>query len=190
MVNHDKVETAADEILMRRIEKQDNKAFAELYDRFGARVYGMTYYILQNQTLAEEATQDTFMKVWTKATKWDPKRGALITWLLTIARYTAIDRLRIEKRETPNIAIGLDEMLHLIGQTNVIDENIWYDKKVVENLLKELTPEQRESIELAFFQGLTHSEIAEKLDLPLGTVKSRIRDGLQMLKGLWLHESE
>ena len=179
-----------DEALMRRIIARDNTAIAELYDRYGARIYGMAYHILQNQTLAEEATQDTFMKVWKKSAQWDSERGRLETWLMTIARYTAIDRLRLEKRESPWTAIGLDDMLNLIGQPNVIDEKIWYDADHIRDLLNQLKQEQREAINMAFFGGMSHSEIASKLKLPLGTVKSRIRSGLQVLKGLWTHEPE
>lgn len=180
--------TPDDAALMARIAQRDNTALAELYDRFGSRVYGIAINTLQNRALAEEATQDTFIKVWTQSARWDPARGQLAPWLLTVARYTAVDRLRKEKQESPWTAIGLEELLGLIGKPNVIDENIWYDAKRVEDLLRELTPEQREAINLAFFHGLTHTEIAARLQTPLGTIKSRIRDGLTMLKGLWLHE--
>lgn len=178
-----------DMTLMQRVMEQDDTALAVLYDKYGAHVYGTALHILRNQVLAEEATQDTFMKVWKKSNRWDPQRGQLKTWLMTVARYTAIDRLRAEKRESPWTAIGLDDMLNLIGQTNVIDDNIWYDAKRVEELLQHLSSDQREAINLAFVNGMSHSEIASKLRLPLGTIKSRIRDGLQMLKGLWLHET-
>ena len=176
--------------LIQRVIEQDDAALAMLYDKYGAHVYGTALHILRNQVLAEEATQDTFMKVWKQSNRWDPERGQLKTWLMTIARYTAIDRLRAEKRESPWTAIGLDDMLNLIGQSNVIDDNIWFDAKQVEGLLKHLSTEQREAINLAFINGMSHSEIASKLRTPLGTIKSRIRDGLQMLKGLCLHESE
>ena len=179
-----------DEHLIQRIVDCDNSALAELYDKFGAHVYGMTLHILQNQVLAEEATQDTFMKVWKQSAQWNPERGSLKTWLLTIARYTAIDRLRKEKRQSPWTAIGLDDMLNLIGQPNVVDENSWYDINHVKKLLEQLSDDQREAINLAFFRGMSHSEIAEVLKTPLGTIKSRIRDGLQTLKGLLSYERE
>ena len=184
-------QTSIDEArLIKRINARDHSALAELYDHFGAQVYGITHYILQNRVLAEEATQDTFLKIWNQSARWDPQRGRLAPWLMTIARYTAIDRLRQEKRESPWTAIGIDDLLDLIGQPGAIDENIWYDAKHVESLLSHLSAEQRQAINLAFFYGMTHNEIATRLELPLGTVKSRIRDGLQMLKGLWLHEAE
>lgn len=181
-------QSSVDENLMQRIIDCDNTALAELYDKYGAHVYGMTLHILRNQELAEEATQDTFMKVWKQSTKWNPERGGLKTWLITIARYTAVDRLRAEKRSSPWTAIGLDDTLNLVGQSNVVDENIWYDANHAKELLKELSDEQREAINLAFFNGMSHSEISNYLKTPLGTVKSRIRDGLRVLKGLWSHE--
>jgi len=179
-----------DILLIDRIRNHDELALADLYDKYGAHVYGTALHILRNQVLAEEATQDTFMKLWKQSARWDPDRGQLKTWLMTIARYTAIDRLRAEKRESPWTAIGLDDMLNLVGQSNVIDDSIWYDKKHVEGLLQHLSQEQREAINLAFLNGMSHTEIASKLKLPLGTIKTRIRDGLQMLKGLWLHETK
>lgn len=179
-----------EEMLMRRVTSKDHTALAELYDQFGSAVYGITHYILQNQVLAEEATQDTFMKVWKQPSQWDPKRGSLKTWLLVIARYKAIDRLRKEKRQSPWTAIGLDDMLHLIGQPDVVDENIWYDANYAKELMKELSEDQRLAINLAFFKGMSHREIAETLKTPLGTIKSRIRSGLNTMKGLWTRERE
>jgi RNA polymerase sigma-70 factor (ECF subfamily) len=110
--------------------------------------------------------------------------------VLTIARYTAIDRLRKEKRQTPLTAMDLDHMLNLIGQASVVEKTGWFDAELLRNLLQELPSEQMQAIDLAFFQGMSHSEIAARLDQPLGTVKSRIRQGLQTLRGLWLSETE
>lgn len=179
-------ETPASEInLMRRITERDQTALAELYDQFSSRVYGMAWRVLQNQTLAEEATQDTFIKVWQNPQQWKPERGTIAAWLLTIARYTAIDRLRKEKRHSPWTAVNIDEFFSLAGDRGVIDQE-WYDSKALATLITELSDEQLESIELAYFYGMSHSEIADHLDQPLGTIKSRIRDGLQILRGLWL----
>ncbi|MCA9913697.1 MAG: sigma-70 family RNA polymerase sigma factor [Anaerolineae bacterium] len=179
-------QTPADEIeLMKRITAHDQTALAELYDQFSARVYGMAYRVLQNQTLAEEATQDTFIKVWQNPHRWDPERGTIASWLLTIARYTAIDRLRKEKRQSPWTAINYEEILDLSGDSGVINQ-AWYDSKALAELIHELSDEQVEAIELAYFSGMSHTEIAEHLHQPLGTIKSRIRDGIRKLRGLWL----
>ena len=91
---------AADAALMVRITNQDQTALMELYQRFGSQVYGLVLRVLRDSQLAEEAAQDTFLKVWHKAEQWDPSRGQLSSWLLTIARYAAIDRLRREQRHS------------------------------------------------------------------------------------------
>jgi RNA polymerase sigma-70 factor, ECF subfamily len=173
-------------VLMQRIAARDQTALAEFYDRFGGLIYGMTLRVLQNQTLAEEAMQDTLMKVWTLATRWDPDRSKLVSWLLTLSRYTAIDRLRKEQRQSPWTAIGLEDLLNLISQTRGVEQGWWDDQNQIKQLIQQLPPEQVEAIDLAFFRGMTHVEIAEYLEQPLGTIKSRIRHGLMMLKELWL----
>ena len=175
-----------DTLVMQRIIKQDQIALAELYDQYSALVYSMAMRVLQNKVLAEEATQDTFMKVWKQADRWDADKGKLVTWLLTLTRYTAIDRLRKEKRQTPSTAIGFDDLVDMIGKSSVVNQTGWADREVFQQILKQLPQEQINVIELGFFKGMSHTEIANHLDLPLGTVKSRIRQGLITLKGLWI----
>ncbi|QPC82332.1 sigma-70 family RNA polymerase sigma factor [Phototrophicus methaneseepsis] len=176
-----------DEIaLMKRIKAQDENALSELYDLYGSYVYGMAMRVLQNVSLAEEATQDTFMKVWREANSWDPNRGKLVSWLMTIARYTAIDHLRREKRLQPDQSVAMEDMLNLLGTPGMRDRNDLHDSALLKNLMQELPPQQIEAIELAFFQGMTHQDIADHLSEPLGTIKSRIRYGLQTLRGKWL----
>jgi RNA polymerase sigma-70 factor, ECF subfamily len=170
--------------LMRRIRDRDESAFSELYTRYGGMVYGMCYRVLQDQTLAEEATQDSFLKVWNQAHTWDNAKGSLATWLLTISRFTAIDRLRKEKRETPNSSVDIDDMLEFLAQYADDRNNI----EALKGYLAQLPKEQREAIELAFYSGFSHSDIATRLNIPIGTIKSRVRLGLLRLKSLWLGE--
>lgn len=181
-------EDAAD--LMARIVAQDQSAMAELYDQYATLVYGMALRVLQNATLAEEATQDTFMKIWRQAARWNPERGALSSYLLTIARYTAVDRLRKEQRASPWTAVGLDERLHLTGESGVAENLRVFDKALLRELLAQLPREQAEAIELAYFGGLSHTEIADRTSTPLGTVKSRLRDGMRQLRGMWRQERD
>ena len=178
-----------DVAVMQRIHAQDQTALSELYDQYAGLVYGMAMRVLQNRTLAEEASQDTFMKIWKQAGNWNPEKGKLVSWLLTLARYTAIDRLRKETRQSPWTAIGFDDLVNLIGKSGVVNQSIWYDAQVLKDLMAQLPEEQIEAIELAFFKGMSHSEIARHLNMPLGTIKSRIRIGLQTLKGLWIQET-
>ncbi len=169
---------------------KDDSALSELYTRYGGHVFGLCLRVLKERNLAEEATQDTFMKVWHNAAQWNPDRGTLRTWLLTVARYTAVDRLRKEKRQTPPTAIGLDDVLTTLGTESGMRAGKADDADLLRELVNSLPEDQIEAIRLAFFQGMTHTEIASYLQQPLGTVKSRIRSGLQTLRGLWMRETE
>ncbi len=181
---------AADIHLMQRIRMQDKLALTDLYDRYGRLVYGLSVRVLNDDgRLAQEVTQDTFLKVWNQADQWDPEKGKLTTWLLTIARRTAIDLLRREQRR-PEISPGeFDDVLGVVGQRAVMDDPTWQDGRLLRTLLAQLPDEQRQAIELAFFYEMSHTEVAERLNLPLGTVKTRIRLGLQKLKTLWTTET-
>jgi RNA polymerase sigma-70 factor, ECF subfamily len=183
-------QTPPDELLMmQRVVARDQQALTELYDRFAALIYGMALRVLQDPALAEEATQDTFMKVWRQAEEWNPERGKLVSWLLTIARFTAIDRLRKDKRQSP-ASVEMDELLHLASGEGIPEQTALFDDALIQRLLHQLPSEQVEAIECAFFRGMSHTEIAAHLKQPLGTVKSRIRDGLHTLRGLWLQATE
>ena len=160
-----------------------------LYQRYSAMVYGLAMRVLQNQTLAEEVTQDVFMKLWRKPAHWDPSLGKLSSWLLATTRNAAIDRVRYEQRRPERVAAPVEEMPHLASQDQGVDDPLWLDGQVLGQLLNRLPDEQRQLIELAFFQGYTHSELAERLNMPLGTVKTRLRAGLKRLRALW-HAAE
>ncbi len=178
-------ETMFDETrLVQRLIAQDQSALSELYVQFGGLVYSIALRVVQNPTLAEEVTQDAFLKVWNQPSSWDPERGKFVSWLLTITRYTAIDRLRKEQRRPLQDAVELDDLK--IGRRGVMDDPVWQDGRLLRSLLERLPQEQVQVIELAFFEGMSHSELAEYLNLPLGTVKTRVRLGLQKLRALWL----
>lgn len=174
-----------DSQLIQRIIKQDQSALTLLYERYGKAVYSLAYRILQNKTMAEEATQDTFMKVWRMSDRWDPGRGQLSSWLLTITRNTAIDRLRAEKRQTPPESTPLESIAEPGSDFNDPSNRHFLNGRILRDLLTQIPDEQRALIELGFFQGYTHQEMAGLLDLPLGTVKTRVRLGLQKLRTLW-----
>lgn len=180
----------SDADLMVRVQRRDESALALLYDRFGKAAYSVAYHVLQNSTLAEEATQDAFLKVWTQAHLWDANRGKPSTWLLTITRFTAIDRLRVENRRTAAHAVDLDDVLYTLGSVAPIDEPTWADKRLAKSLLNRLSPEQRQVLELAYFRDMSHSEMAEHLAIPLGTIKGRVRAALHKLRDLWAEQTE
>lgn len=169
---------------MEKIGQGDQSALMQLYARYGNAVYGLALRILHDTGLAEEVTQDTFLKVWKQSERWDADKGKLSSWLLTVARHTAIDRYRQLQRRLPP-GIPLEDAETALGQTAVVDTQQWADGQLLARLLTQLPSEQAQLIQLAFFQGMSHSELAESLELPLGTVKTRLRLGLQKLKGLW-----
>jgi RNA polymerase sigma-70 factor (ECF subfamily) len=175
-----------DNLLVERIAQQDQTALALLYARYGDRVYGLTYRVLQNAMLAEEATQDVFLKVWRQSERWHADRGKFSSWLLTVARNCAIDRLRQEQRQEHGSEVELDDEVIPLVAANTTDEQMHLDIEALRSLMTELPFEQSQAIELAFFQGLSHSQLAERLNLPLGTVKARVRMGLRKLKYQWL----
>lgn len=173
--------------VMRRITARDQQAFQALYQEYGKAVYSLAYRIIQNSSLAEEVTQDAFLKVWHHKSEWDPNKGKLKSWLLAIAHFTAIDRLRQENRQPhlhPNSIEDVEETTLMLRA-----ESLWQDGTVLRLLVSQLPPEQAAMIELAFFRGMSHSEIASTLHIPLGTVKTRLRNGIQRLRQLWLQSA-
>jgi RNA polymerase sigma-70 factor (ECF subfamily) len=173
-----------DSELARKVAARDRTAFLALYDRYAARVYGLCLRMLQEPSAAEEVSQETFLKLWSRAGQFDPRRGALLSWLLTIARRSALDRLRREARRPLYQPADVEELFEQIADpSSETEEARWRSLRLA---LQQLPREQRAAIELAYYQGLSHREIAEFLDTPLGTVKTRIRLGMQRLRALWL----
>lgn len=181
-----------DNELMSRIIHRDEPSLTELYRRYGNAVFSVAYRVTQGTEWAEEITQDTFFKVWHQSDRWDAQKGSLIVWLLAITRHTAIDYLRREQRKPQLADKSLDDMSEQLGRPSHVDDPNWQDRNLMTKLMIELPKEQAEIIRLAFYQGLSHSAIAVTLHLPLGTVKTRMRLGLQKLKSLWLiaHQRE
>ncbi len=171
-----------DAALIRRVAQGDRQAFLQLYDRYASRVYGLALHILRDAMAAEEVTQDAFLKLWENAATFDLRRGSMATWLLTITRRTAIDRLRYEARRPPLAdppPEGPEWPLPQAEAGTVSEEARWM---TVRFALADLPLEQRQAITLAFYYGLSHRQIAEHLGLPLGTVKTRIRLGMEKLR--------
>jgi RNA polymerase sigma-70 factor (ECF subfamily) len=184
------VGTSSEELdLVKRIIGGDQEAFFILYERYAARVHALVLRMLGDSMLAEEATQDTFIKLWSRARQFSAKRGTFITWLLTIARRTALDRLRLESRR-PLLSTTQDPenaWKFIPNHRSSSEEARWRSLYFAVQALPE---EQRQVIELAYYQGMSQSEIAEVLDWPLGTVKTRTRAAMQALRKTWLHDEE
>jgi RNA polymerase sigma-70 factor (ECF subfamily) len=150
---------------------------SELYDRYSKLVYSVALRILQDTGAAEDLLQDVFLQLWRKPDAFDSSRGSLAAWLAVIARHRSIDRLRQRRPETDIEDCVLTSATDLGNET---ERSLVIEK--VRVAMNEMSPDQRTAMEMAFFQGLTHSEIAEKTGEPLGTIKTRIRSGLQMLR--------
>jgi len=186
MVSSSHSHTTVDDFqLLRAIAYGDQHAFMELYQQYCNLVFSLALRVVRHQLLAEEVTQDVFLKIWQQPERWNPALGQFSSWLLTITRNAAIDRLRKEQRHLSPTAGSTESLFGEATEPSVGDEPLWFEGQVLARLLHELPAEQRELIELAFYQGYTHSELATGLQLPLGTVKTRLRSGLQKLRLLW-----
>ena len=161
---------------------REPRAFSVLYEKMYASVSRVTQSLVQNVTLAEDVTQDVFLTVWTAAPQFDPDRGSAHAWILGIARFSAIDRMRAiasARQRDQRYFTQLDSAVELPADELVIGR---LDRLVVHEALAVLTPIQRQSVVLAFLGGLPYSEVARLLGVPLPTVKARIRDGLARLR--------
>jgi RNA polymerase sigma-70 factor (ECF subfamily) len=174
--------TRADVALLDRIVARDSPALAELYDRHSRLIFGLVLRILRNRDEAEEVLQEVFIQAWTRADTYHPALGAPVGWLIGIARNRAIDRLRSSARRrdaaAAAAALPAPQAADAPGAVPRGDEHI-----DIQRALDALPLEQRDLIEQAYFLGFTHSELAERCGLPLGTVKTRIRSGMQTLRG-------
>jgi RNA polymerase sigma-70 factor (ECF subfamily) len=169
--------------LLQRVAGGDSLAFDQLYTRWSPMLYGLVCKILNDPKEAEDALQEGFIHVWHKASSYDPHRSSPTTWAYMIFRNKAIDRLRsIERRGRGIERIALEEPTHATpaaGPEERADSS--ERRQVVKSALQSIPPDQREAINLAFFSGLTQTEIAERIGAPLGTVKARIRRGMLKL---------
>jgi RNA polymerase sigma-70 factor, ECF subfamily len=176
-------DVSSDAALVRQLLRRDVSAFEQLYDRHSRIVYGLVLRILQQASTAEEVVQDVFLQLWRNAGQYEPGRGPFVPWLLTLARNRALDNLRL-KSERQRRREDQTEELPPIAQTpeyeRVLDEK--RRAELVRSLMGSLSAQQKRAIEMAYFEGLSHSEIAAALQEPLGTVKSWIRNGLIRLK--------
>jgi RNA polymerase sigma-70 factor (ECF subfamily) len=166
-----------DATLMTRIRNGDQSALSDLYDRYSQVVYSVALRVLGDTSQAEDVLQDIFMQIWRNPSTFDASRGSLGAWLAVISRHRAIDALRRRRPETDisDITVSFDADLD-----RITDRNMAVGK--IRKALEELPKEQKKLLEMAFFEGLTHAEIAQRTGEPLGTVKTRIRTGLITLR--------
>lgn len=177
--NNDEQERLA--VLVSRSACGDEAAFAEFYDALAARVYGLSRRILQDPAQAQEVAQEAFFDVWRTCATYDPSRASVAGWVMTITHRRAVDRVRAvqaDRRRTDEYGQRTQDRPH---DTTSAQVEIDLEHEQVAGALAQLSAPQREALELAFIHGHTHTEVARLLDLPLGTTKSRIRDGLKRL---------
>ncbi|MCE2850374.1 MAG: RNA polymerase sigma factor [Roseiflexaceae bacterium] len=176
---------ADDQLVIIAVAQGDSQALEVLYDRYSAVVYRLAFRMLKNREQSEEIVQEVFWRVWRRSASFERERGRVAQWIFGIAHNLCIDELR-RMRARPNPVYDNDEnpiIPQLVDDHVDVPATAWANeqRRVIINALASLPTAQRQAIELAYFNGLSHQEIAEHLDRPLGTIKTRVRLGLQKL---------
>jgi RNA polymerase sigma-70 factor (ECF subfamily) len=173
---------ADDASLLRAVQRGDEDALAALYDRYAGVAYGLAYRVTNDGTAAEDAVQEAYISLWKQAPRFDPARGNVRSWLLTIVHHKAVDAVRRRaNRFAAPLPDGAEEFLAGHDRPDEIAE--WsMEAEAVREAVRQVPVDQRRTIEMAYFEGLTHVEIAERTGVPLGTVKSRLRIGLEKMR--------
>jgi RNA polymerase sigma-70 factor, ECF subfamily len=172
----------SDEAVVALVARSDESALAELYDRFGRVAYGVALRVLRDEKLAEDAVQEAFLAAWRNADRFMPERAKASTWILTLVHRRAVDLVRREeRRRADSLPEGVEH-----GAAESAEDNAWlrFERERVQTALKRLPDQQREALELAYYGGFSQSELAERLGLPVGTIKSRMFAGLARLREL------
>ncbi len=163
--------------LIERIQRGDQVAFAEVYDRYSGALNGVISRMISESAIAEDVLQDTFVKIWKNCTTYDASKGSFFTWMLNIARNTAIDQLRKQQKK-------------IIGENRIGENNVGLSQTNEQNtstiglmaMVDQLNPDQRLMVEYLYVKGYTQQEVADELDIPLGTVKTRTRMAMKELR--------
>lgn len=184
-VRREKAERLADEELMPLVGRKDPEAFEVLYDRHGGAAYSLAYRIVGDRAAAEEVTQEAFISVWRSGARFDATRGSVRSWLLSVVRNRAIDFLRSKAGKAPKLDFDDESALEQRPAAERTEEEALRRETATEvrGAIGNLPGEQAKVIELAYFGGFSHSEIAQILSLPMGTVKGRMRLGLEKIRG-------
>ena len=173
------------DIIIQLLSESNEKVMPLIYDKYSGALYGVILRILKNEELASEILQDTFVKVWQKRTYYNPEKSRLFTWMMSIARNLSINALNSKAQKDREKIHPLDNSVYYMNSPYSINE----DSIDVENLMGKLNEKYRNVIDLAYFQGYTQKEIAEKLNMPLGSVKSCVKIALRELKNFYTGKS-
>lgn len=184
-IRREKAERLADEELMPLIGEKDPEAFEVFYDRHGGVAYSLAYRIVGEKAAAEDVTQEAFISIWKSGARFDRARGSVRSWMLSIVRNRAIDALRSRAGKAPKLTFDDDAVLEQRPSEKLTEEEAMRNETAgeIRGALGELPGEQSKVIELAYFGGFSQSEISRMLGVPLGTVKGRMRLGLEKIRG-------
>ena len=171
----------SEEDLIQRLQRKEDAALTLLYDKYSAALYGVILRIVKTEEVAEDVMQETFIKIWSSFGQYDKEKGKLFTWLINIARHAAIDKIRSKEYRVglKDKAIENSPVNQLHSSYEVRPEHIG-----IKDMVGKLNPDQKKIIDMMYFDGYTQSEVAEELDLPLGTVKTRARAEMKFLTKL------
>lgn len=182
LASHGADASRSDCALLSQVASGDHEAFAALYDRLGGAAYGLARRVVSNPALADEATQEAFLNVWLTAATFDPSRGTARAWIMTIVHRRAVDTVRREltrrRRLRPAALVVVDREYDVVLEDVLQRASARAADNVITRALTALTPLQREAVDLGYFQGFTCAEVADLLNVPLSTAKTRMRDAL------------
>jgi RNA polymerase sigma-70 factor (ECF subfamily) len=172
----------SNEELLQRVATGDRDAFAELYDRTAPRVFGLVKRLLRDHAQSEEVTQEIFLEIWQTAARYDPSKGGSMAWMLTMTHRRAVDRVRASQASRDrDVRIGIRD--HAPDFDSVVENvEVRIESERVKLAMERLTQLQRQAVQLAYFGGYSHREVAAMLSVPIGTVKTRLRDGMIRLR--------
>lgn len=170
----------AEEALVSLLQSKDERGFSILYDNYSSALYGVVLKIVRSEEIAADVMQDAFVKIWKNIEAYNRTKGTLFTWILNVARNTAIDRIRSQEFQNSQRNQDLDTSINFIDsqESSQFDVDAIGIKKVVENL----RPEYQQMIDLLYFQGYTQAEVADEFGIPLGTVKTRVKAAIVQLR--------
>ncbi len=165
--------------LVEMLRRQDRKAFNYLYDNYSDALYGVVLKVVRTEETAQDLLQEIFVKIWKNITQYDVGKGRLFTWMLNIARNTSIDYLRVNRPEIQDI----ESAVYWVEEHQEIYNEL--DAKELKEIVSQLKPEQQTLIDMVYWGGYTHEETAQRLEMPLGTVKTRVRSALRDLRKIF-----
>jgi RNA polymerase sigma factor (sigma-70 family) len=165
---------------VKRLQAKDKSALEFLYDNYSGALYGVIFRVLKNEDIAEEVLQDVFLKIWDRFEQYDSTKGKLFTWMLNIARNQAIDKTRSKEISKDQKTRGIENVVSRIDNKERVEQKI--DDIGVKDIIKNLPDDQQFVVEYLYFKGYSQSELAEEFNIPLGTVKTRLRLAMQSLR--------